>query len=539
MMPTSQSRTIRRRRLLRVAALTLVASLTLAGCTGSTEDPADQLVLADIGDFGQYNPMLGYGALGVSPVYEGLLQPSAPDDTTLPGLVPALAAERPVQTAPRRWRVALREGVRFSDGTAFDADDVVATYRAMVDPAVAADISTQIGPITDVVADGPSAVTVTLSTDADPSPYLLVGIVPSEKVEAAPAADWALNTAPVGTGPYRLESLRPDQAVFVARDDYWRGPLALRRLVYTAAPDDNNRAQRVSAGEVDGTTLPPRLAESLRTAPGVDVVAVHTADWRGVSLPEGNAFTADVAARRAMNVAVDRNALVSGVLAGFGSPASTPISDAYGAAFEPTAQFRFDPGQAAQILDQAGWRPGGDGIRVKDGRQARFTLLYQAEDTVRRDLAVAFAAAMKRVGIQVDPRGASWDHIDTRLNEDAVLLGGGETPYSIDSQVYDTLHTQVPGGSPYSNPGDFTAPGMDALLDAARQSAPGAENDARYRQIQSLYARYPSGVFLTFLQHTYASRSSGWTRDAPILEPHSHGVLWGPWWNLPSWRPPS
>lgn len=537
MAPVRQTRQARRQPLVQAVALTAVGVLTLAGCTGSHSRPADQLVLADAGDFGQYNPMLGYGALGVSPVYEGLLMPSASDDESIPDLVPALAAEAPVRTAPRQWRISLREDVRFSDGTSFDSADVVATYRAMINPAVAADISTQIGPITDVTADGPAAVTVTLDTDGDPSAYLLVGIVPSEAVEIAPAADWALNTRPVGTGPYRLDSLRPDQAVFVARDDYWRGPVALRRLIYTAAPDDNNRAQRVTTGEVDGASLPPRLAESLRGKPGIDVVAVHTADWRGVSLPKNNAFTADASARRAMNLAIDRSALVDDVLSGFGTPASTPVSPAYGAAYEPTAQFPFDTAQAAQLLDEAGWRMGTAGLRTKDGSDARFTLLYQAEDTVRRDLSVAFAAAMKQVGIQVDPRGASWDEIDTRLSDDAVLLAGGETPYSIDSQVYDTLHTQVPGGSPYANPGSFTAPGLDQLLDEARQSAPGPANDARYRQIQSRYTRAPSSVFLAFVAHTYASHSAGWTYDAPILEPHAHGVMWGPWWKLSSWRP--
>ena len=519
-----------------MAVIATVLALTVAACTGDRGTIGDQLVLADAGDLGRYNPMLGYGSLGVSPVYEGLLAPSAPGDREIPELVPALAAGKPVRTAPREWRVPLREDVRFSDGTAFDADDVVATYRAMVDPAVAADIASQAGPITEVTADGTAAVTVRLDTDADPSPYLLVGIVPSEKAEAAPAADWALNTRPVGTGPYRLESLSPDQAVFAARDDYWRGEVPLKRVVYTAAPDDNNRAQRVSSGEVDGASLPPRLTQSLRGTSGIDVVTVATADWRAVSFPRNNPFTADVAARRAMNLGIDRAGIVADVLSGAGEAASTPVSPAYGPAYEPGAQFTVDTAEAARILDEAGWRPGGDGMRGKDGRPARFTLLYQASDTLRRDLAVAFAAAMKDLGIQVDPRGAGWDEIGTRLSDDAVPLAGGENPYSIDSQLFDTLHTRLPGGSPYSNPGDFTAPGMDRLLDEARQSAPGPENDARYRQIQTLYAQYPSSVFLAFVHHTYASRSGGWTYDAPILEPHSHGVAWGPWWNLASWR---
>ncbi|GAC67360.1 ABC transporter substrate-binding protein [Gordonia soli] len=518
------------------APLVVTAALVAAACSTQSSSSADQIVLAEGQELGGYNPIAGYGELGVSPIYEGLYRPQASDDRRVPDLVAALAQSAPSRIGARQWRIVLRPDVRFSDGSAFDSADVVATYRAVRDPAVASEISTHFAPIVDVAPDGPRAVTVRLSTDADPTPYLLLGIVPSERVEARPASDWSLNTAPVGTGPYRLESLEPDQAVLVARDDRRGGSPGLKRIVYSYVPDDNTRAQRVAAGEIDGANLPPRLADSLGRQPDVSVVAARSADWRNVSLPAGNAFTADPQARLAMNQGVDRNAIVADVLAGKGAPASTPVADVYGAAFEPAAQYRLDRASAATTLDRAGWLPGPDGVRTRSGVRAEFTLLYNAQDTLRRDLAVAFAAAMKPLGVAVTPRGTSWDDIDSRLGTDAVILGGGETPYSIDSQVYDTLHTRVPDSSPYANPGDFTAPGLDRLLDDARAGAPGPADDERYRQIQRIYAAQPSSVFLAFLHHTYATRDSGWRHAAPILEPHSHGVAWGPWWDLESWR---
>ncbi len=152
-----------------------------------------------------------------------------------------------------------------------------------VDPRVAADISTDFAPIVAVEPDGPQAVTVRMDTDADPSPYLLLGIVPSERVETTPAAEWAINTAPVGTGAYALESLEPDQAVLAVRENYWGDTPSVRRLVYSHVPDDNTRAQRIGTGEIDGANLPPRLADGLTDRDGIEVVAVKSADWRGVS----------------------------------------------------------------------------------------------------------------------------------------------------------------------------------------------------------------------------------------------------------------
>lgn len=509
--------------------------VVVAGCAGpAADDGADQIVLAEGYELGGYNPVNGYAESGVSPIYEGLYRPAADTDTTVPELVPALAAEAPTPAGPNRWRIGLRSGVVFSDGSAFDSADVAATYAAVRDPAVASEISTSVAPIVALTADGPDAVIVETNTAADPRPYLLLGLLPSEKVEARPAADWAVNTQPVGTGPYRLESLRPDQAVLVARDDYWAEPAQVKRLVYTYAPDDNSRAQSMVSGAVDGTNLPPRLIDSV-SSDDIETVSVQSADWRGIALPAGNAFTSDVRARLAMNLGVDRQAIVRDVLVGYGREASTPVAEAYGAAYNEDAQYSFDPARAAGLLDESGWRTGPDGVREKGGARASFEVLYNAQDTLRRDLAVAYAAAMKPLGIDVRPRGSSWDEIDTRFADSAVVLGGGSTPYSIDSQVYDTLHTRVPDSSPYSNPGNFTAPGLDGLLEQAAQAPSGSVKDDLYRTVQSTYAAAPSHIFLVFLDHTYASRDRGWKQSAPIMEPHSHGVAWGPWWNLAAW----
>lgn len=514
------------------AAVAVVAVL-LAGCAASADEP-DQIVLSDGYELGGYNPVNGYAAAGVSPLYDGLYRPSADTDTVVPELVPALAAEPPQPVGPNSWRIPLRTGVTFSDGSGFDSADVVATYHAVRDPSVASEVSTSIAPIVRIAADGPAAVTVELDTAADPRPYLLLGIVASEQVEAEPAADWAVNTRPVGTGPYRLESLRPDQAVMVAREDYWGRPAQVKRVVYTYTPDDNARAQAMVAGSADGTNLPPRLVDSVQRD-GLQTVGVESADWRGVALPAGNPFTADPKARLAMNLGVDRVAMVRDVLVGYGRPASTPVAAVYGAAHNPQAEYRFDAERAKGLLDEAGWRSAGDRIRERDGARASFELLYNAQDTLRRDIAVSFAAAMKPLGIEVRPRGTSWDEIDTRFGDSAVLLGGGSTPYSIDSQVYDTLHTRVPDSSPYSNPGNFTAPGLDEQLEKARTAASGPAKDVLYHQIQATYAAEPSHVFLVFLDHAYSYRDRGWRQTAPILEPHSHGVGWGPWWNLAAW----
>lgn len=525
------------------AALTL--PLALSGCSTPAAGTAasDRIVLAGGDDLGEFNPVAGYSSTGVSPLYEGLLKPAADDDGRLPELVPALAVEEPeVSDDGRTWTVRLREDVQFHDGSNLDSGDVAATYTAVIDPASASPIADDYQLIENI--DTPDAGTVVFHLDA-PNPgfasRLLLGVAPSELLSGGPATESTLNTRPVGTGPYRLDTLTAGEAVLVANPDYRDGPPELEQVVIRSVPDENARAQQVLAGEADGAALPPRLASSLDGRDGVEVVAVNSADWRGVSLPMANPFTADLEARRALNMAVDRQGLVDEVLAGYGTPATTPITSAYAeylsVSFGPDAQ---DAAafEASALLADAGWKfpDGADrGVRERDGQRAELTVAYPVNDTLRRELASAFADQMRRIGVEVTPWGASWDDIEARADEVGILLGGGDNPYTVDTQARRALHSRTDASGPLDNPGGWSNSGIDAALDAlADPDNPRSPRDL-YFQAQDAYQADPGYVVFATLRHTYAVRDIGHTGPAPILEPHSHGVTWGPWWSLADW----
>lgn len=528
-----------------LTALIAAAALALGACSppsapGAAGQPDDGIVLADAADLGGYNPVAGYGELGVSPLYDGLLTLRTQDPNTLPSFAPALATALPTHNETfTEWSVPLRPGVRFHDGSAFDAKDVVATYAAVLDPASASEIASAFEMIDHVgaaTAEAGETVTFTLKYPyADFPARLLLAIAPSEKLTGGPASESSLNREPVGTGPYRLTELSADKAVFTANTDYWAGAPQVARLTTVHVPDDNTRALRVKAGEFDGTSIPPALARAYANTPGYSVVSARSADWRGVSLPADAAFTRDPQVRMALNLAVDRQAMVDTVLAGHGSVAHTPVSAAYGAMFDPSATFAHDPDRARTMLDQAGWAPGPDGVRAKDGERAAFTVAYNPSDTVRRDLATAFAADLKKIGVEVNLEALGWDRIEPRVRDLGILLGGGDKPYSIDTQVHAVLHTPMAGTSVWDNPGGFGTPTLDAALDQARRTADGPARATLYRQVQQDYLTDPAYVMLAFLEHTYVVRESGWQRGSLTIEPHAHGVAWGPWWNLASW----
>ncbi|WP_258956955.1 ABC transporter substrate-binding protein [Rhodococcus globerulus] len=523
------------------AIAAVVGTLLVTSCStpSGTSTASDGLVLADGYELGGYNPVAGFGAAGEAKMYDGLVRLRGGEG--MPGFEPALATSIPTANADATlWTVTLRGGVTFSDGSTFDAADVVATYKAILDPASASEAKSSFDMISDVVALDQNTVEFRLAYSYAPLlTKMLIGIVPSESVATpALAAESTLNTEPIGTGPYTLVDLSPDRAVFAANENYWDGAPEIKKLTLLYVPDDNTRAQRMASGEIDGTNLPPLLANTFESRDGMSVTAHQSADWRGVSLPTGNPVAGDPAMRMALNLAANRQSMIDNVLGGHGRVAATPIPEVYGASYNPDATFAYDPAKAEQILTDAGWIEGSDGIRSKDGRRAQFTIMYNSVDTVRRDLAQAFASDALGIGVEVDLEALSWDRIDPRINRDSTLLGGGDEPFDPDTQAYDALNSAsiAPGvGSIYDNPSDYSNQVVDAGLDVGRRSLDQATRDAAYRDVQQAYVDDPGYVYLVFLDHTYVSKDSDWTMSGPVLEPHAHGVTWGPWWSLQTW----
>ncbi|MHA6805558.1 ABC transporter substrate-binding protein [Salinifilum ghardaiensis] len=517
------------------AALPLAAGAVAAGCSAPSQPGArrDSLLLADGFEPESLNPLLGYARQGAAKFYDGLL---AFDGKSR--LVPALAAEPPQSTPDARtWTVKLREGVRFHDGTPFDAEDVVATYRAAIDPAYASTVSSDFDVLADVEAVDPRTVRfhLTIPYAAWPS-RMTTGIVPGEAL-AGPAAleNSPLNTEPVGTGPYKLVEWRQgDQMVWEGNPDYWGGAPEIGRITVVFAEDDNTRAQRLISGEFDGTVLPPVLAERVGRD-GYRTVHHSTADYRAISLPNDHPVAGDRAVRTALNLAVDREGMIKALLGGHGTPAHTPIPAIMGDNHEPRARFAFDRDRAREVLDEAGWRAGPDGIRERDGRRARFTVLYFADRSLRRDLATAFASDARSVGIEVELAGVDTSAVEGRLGTDGLVLGDGN-PIDPDPQAYSSLHSSMIGTGTYNNPGRYRNAEVDAALDAARQELDPAKRAEHYRRMQRAYVADPGLVYLAFIDHSYVLREGDWTGYRGPVEPHTHGTTWGPWWNIEDWK---
>ncbi|MFD2468885.1 ABC transporter substrate-binding protein [Amycolatopsis silviterrae] len=497
--------------------------------------------MIDAEELGRLNPLTGHGANGESKIYESLYRVAEGQDDRIPDAVPVLAEGPPVPVDGdlAHWRVRTRHGVAFSDGSPFGPEDVAATYNAVINPAFAARVAANFDFVKSVKATGPDTVDFFLTGAYGDVPHrLFLAIAPSEAfAKPGPADKLPLGDHPVGTGPYALTELRPDQMVLTARDGYWGAKPPVKTFVVRRTDDEKARAAQLADG-ADGTRLSPALAKAAAKN-GYHAVSAKANDWLGITLPTGNPVAGDPAVRLALNFGVDRAAMVRDILRGEGTAVSTLVTPLFGDAYDRAQDFTFDADRARKVLDEAGWQVGGDGVRVRNGLRARFDVAYYPTETLRRDLTMAAVSDAKKIGIEMNPVAVEPSAMTPqRLASTPFLLGGGGQPYTLDTQLYPKFHSRYakPGaGSKWDNASDYTNPAVDRALDAARVERDPAKRAQLYRDFQAAYHAAPAMLALVSENHVYVLRDNGWRVGPTALEPHAHGVAWGPWYSLARW----
>ncbi|QCD58808.1 ABC transporter substrate-binding protein [Streptomyces hawaiiensis] len=523
-------------RRIRGAAVTAALAAAVTACSAPSGGSGDgksagSVVLGVASEPDTLSPLLGYGKDGNSKIFDGLLARDA--DLRLK---PALAAGLPkITDGGRTYTYTLRDGVEFSDGEPLTAADVVYTYRTALDPKTNNTFKSELDAVKDVRANGDHQVVFTLKYPYAPfAARTVLPVVPEHIAGEQDPNTGSFNTKPVGTGPYVLAGWsKGEKLTFKANPRYWDGEPKVKTFTMAVIGDDNVRATRLRSGDLDGAVLPPNLAATFQGDDAKRTYEARSYDFRAVTLPTANQVTGDRAIRRALDAAVDREAMVDKILDGAGRPAygPLPVDDP---AFTEDIERAKDLGKAEKILDEAGWKPGKDGIRAKDGQRASFDLLYPSGDKVRQDHALAYASDAKKAGIDVRVESATWEVIEPRMKDDAVLAGFGSTG-DPDFGLYTLLHSSLAGDG-FNNMARYDNPAVDRALDDGRRGQDPAERESAYDKLQRALVQDPGYTFLTHIDHLYVL-ADRWEGLNTQLEPHEHGFASGPWWNIEDWQP--
>jgi peptide/nickel transport system substrate-binding protein len=435
-------------------------------------------------------------------------------------IVPELAESWKIEEDGRRYVFTLRQGVTWHDGQPFTASDVLFTIRLMQDPAfpgspVLADFWRT------VTVETPDERTVVCTLPRTFAPFLAytgIGILPEHQLAAVKAGDLPndpFNLQPVGTGPFAFAGLDTAKVEVALKPhaDYYGQQAQLVGLRFHAYPNTQAAIQAVVQGDVDGIGYIPARSLSQSGAIGSSAnvygpsLAGYTALFLNLKLP----IFAEREVRQAMALATNREALVKDGLQGWGTPGNSPILPSSWAS--AAQSWPYDPARAAQLLDGAGWKPGADGIRQKNGQPLTFQLLTDsdpARTAVANLLAAQYGAIGAKVTVVVRSPEEVTQLIATRRYESA--LSGWEGLAS-DPDPYQGWHSsQAETGYNFAN---WTNQQADQVLEEGRLTTDGAKRKAAYTTFQQLFATEVPSLILYYPQYHFAvsKRIDGVTAD--------------------------
>jgi peptide/nickel transport system substrate-binding protein len=298
----------------------------------------------------------------LSAVTEGLL---AYDHTQT--LQPALATEYSIGEDGKTYTFTLREGVTFHNGDPFTGEDVVNSWKMIMNPDFGAFNQNGWDRIEDIAVDGQ---TLTMQTKEVYAPFLsYVGIgdiLPSSGMAmGVDEFKQAYTRAPIGTGPFQVTAFETKQQIVLDRfDDYWGGPAILDQIVYRIVPDDNTLLVQLQTGEVDlvgsSFTVPATRVDEVLGFPNVVVLQHATQSWQHIDLKHVD-FLRMTKVRQALDFATPTQQIIEQLLKGRAVPSvadQAPGSWAFNPNIEPRP---YDPEQAKALLAEAGLTAGAEG----------------------------------------------------------------------------------------------------------------------------------------------------------------------------------
>ncbi|MDP9265397.1 MAG: ABC transporter substrate-binding protein [Chloroflexota bacterium] len=431
------------------------------------------------------------------------------DGLTKPGkdLAPApdLAESWQTSTDGLAWTFKLRDGVKWSDGQPFTADDVTFTFNDVV---LKKDLGAQnagnFGAVKAVTAVDPKTVRFDLTRRFSALPSYLAynaGIIPKHVLSADPLKTNSFNKGvPVSTGPYKVDKYTSGQSVVLVRNDNYFGPKPyLDRVVFSVVPDANTQIAQALSGEISIMILDNKAAvDRVKSASGLSVVSRPLVQYYWLALNQTDPRFTDVRVRQAFVHAIDRQAIIKAVEIGYGSVANSAITPALKAYYDPSLSDRYpyDQQKARQLLADAGWTPGPDGVLTKDGKPFRFTLDV-GQKGVLEPVNALIQQDLKKVGVTADLNTIEWN---AYIQKDVVRRDYTATvnwwTYPSDPDVFPYYHSSA-AGKGFNIPG-YQDPKLDDLLTQGQAASDPDQRKAVYKQLQAYMADTLPYLFLWY-----------------------------------------
>lgn len=445
-----------------------------------------------------------------------------------------LATDYKISEDKLKWTVTIRDDATFTDGEPLTAEDVAFTYKTTKDSSTEVDLTM----IEKVEATDDKTVVFTLTRPMSTFVEKLgaCGIVPKH------AYDDAFKDSPIGSGPYKFVQWDKGQQVIAeVNDDYYGDKPNIKKLTMVFLDTDAAYAA-VKSGDVDMASINGELAKE--EVEGKEIIDIQSIETYGVEFPMvantgkktdsgyeiGNNVTSDIAIRKSLNTAIDRQGIVDGVLNGYGTVSTTGLEKMPWLNEETVlkeSEYN-NVDEAKKILSDGGWKDeDNDGILEKDGTKASFKLLYTSGN-YRQEMALQFQKVAREIGIEITLEERTWDTILEDIHKEAVLFGFGSGD---PSELYNLYYSGA-ANTPveWDNAGFYKNEAVDSSIDKALNCDDEEEALKYWQQLQwdgttgaSVKGDAPY-CWLANANHVYIV-SEGFDIGNPVVQPHGGRIF--------------
>ena len=394
------------------------------------------------------------------------------------------------------YRFNIREGVTWHDDQPLTAQDVEFTFELMMDNRTRSPrfsrIVERVSAVEAIDSEtvefrliSPySALPATIATFGIVPQHALGNVLPDELVAEPFGTDSA-----IGTGPFQFVHWdRGERIVFEANRNHHEMSPAIDQYEYRVADDNETFLDELDSGEIDWARIGPELLEDVDALDSVEARGTSGFDMISVVLQKDSGVTtrfAEREVRQALLHALDREEMVQTIWNGRAAVAHSIIPDISWAAAEPETQYDYDPERAEQLLDDAGWSIGEDGVRQRDGQRLEFSLLANGDNPVRRELAEWLVVQWQEIGIDASVNFETWsnvrDQITTSRDFQSLLFG---YRWDVDPNQHAMWSSDsITGGF---NLASYMNQDVDQLLNDALAVADQDTRAENYREMQEL-----------------------------------------------------
>lgn len=456
--------------------------------------------------------------------------------------IPALASEVPtaqnggISPNSLTYTFKLRKGVKWHDGAPFTSKDVKFTYETILNPDMP--VRGRVGWNQIDRVELPDDQTITFRFKTIDAAFLdrvaIVTVLPQHVLGTVPSKElvnhaWFKTNKP-GVGPFRFVEWRPGNYIALERnpDYYVSGRPYLDKLVLKIITDANTLTNQLETGEVD---MRFRMLNDqvpvIKAMPPLELVtSTSTSPWL-IWVNNKDPRLADKRVRLALNYGFDRKALTSTVLKGLVQPAYALIPPSSWAYTDAIVKYDHDAAKAKQLLEDAGFKPGPDGVRAKGDQRLSFELLNIAGEQERVQILSFIQNQWKDIGIEARIK-----------NVDVATMWGKQLPagqydmaYSYSGRYADPAdlaqHYLCPDKRPTTNWGRYCDPALDEILLKAQATADQHQRKALYEQALKMTTEDPAYVFI------------GWRSDHTPVNKRVVGYKPAPayleMWNAAEW----